>query len=195
MCACNRQPALRDRRCFVRPAPPIRRRCLVGWLSMALLAGCAGYQIGNDSLYPLDVQTVYVPVFESASFRRHLGEMLTEAVMKEIELKTPYKVVGTPNADSILTGRILSDTKHVVVEDRYDDPRAVEVALRVEVSWIDRRGNLIREGPAIPLPPAATVVGAQSTMVPEVGQSVATAQQDAIQKVAERIVGMMEMPW
>jgi hypothetical protein len=164
-------------------------------LTSVVAAGCAGYQIGNDTLYPLDVQTVYVPIFESDSFRRNLGEMLTEAVMKEIELKTPYKVVGTPNADSVLTGRILSDTKRVVVEDRFDDPRAVEVALRIEVSWIDRRGKVIRQGPAIPLPPAATAVGTESTLVPEVGQSVATAQQKAIQEAAEQIVGMMEAPW
>ena len=74
---------------------------LLGWLS-----GCAGYQIGNQSLYPPDIHTVYVPMFESKSFRRDLGERLTEAVAKEIELKTPFKVVNDPNADSVLTGRL-----------------------------------------------------------------------------------------
>ena len=64
---------------------------------MSLLAsGCAAYRFGAASLYPPDIQTVYVPVFESNSFRRNLSELLTEAVCKEIELKTPYKVVGTP---------------------------------------------------------------------------------------------------
>ena len=41
-----------------------------------------------------DVSTVYVPMIESGSYRRDLGERLTEAVAKQIELKTPYKVVG-----------------------------------------------------------------------------------------------------
>ena len=41
-------------------------------------SGCATpYQIGNRSLYPQDVHTVYVPIFESDSFRRNLGERLT----------------------------------------------------------------------------------------------------------------------
>ena len=60
--------------------------------------------MGAESLYAPDVQTVYVPMIESESFRRDLGERLTEAVVKEIELKSPFKVVGTPDADSIFCG-------------------------------------------------------------------------------------------
>ncbi|MBI3461837.1 MAG: hypothetical protein HY000_02090, partial [Planctomycetes bacterium] len=67
-----------------------------------LTLGCAGYRIGSRSLYPPDICTVYVPVFESASFRRNLGERLTEAVCKQIEDATPYKLVNGPEADSIL---------------------------------------------------------------------------------------------
>ena len=52
-----------------------------------LFCGCAAYQIGNQSLYPLEIHTVAVPVFQSNSFRRNLGERLTEAVVKEIEKK------------------------------------------------------------------------------------------------------------
>jgi hypothetical protein len=160
-----------------------------------LLGGCAGYHVGSDSLYPTGIRTVYVPMFESTSFRRNLGEWLTEAVVKEIELKTPYKVVSTPDADTILTGRIVGDTKHVVVENRFDDPRGIEVNLQVEVSWIDRAGNVIRQSGAIPLPPPPARVSTTANVVPEVGQSVATAQQQAIQRAAEQIVAMMEAPW
>ena len=71
-----------------------------------------GYQVGSDSLYAPDVATVYVPMIESDSYRRDLGERLTEAVVKEIELKTPYKVVSTPDADSILSVELLGDTRH-----------------------------------------------------------------------------------
>src|ERR1051325_2587560 len=98
-------------------------RLLLAAAMLAALGGCAGYRAGTASLYPPDIHTVYVPIFESDSFRRNLGERLTEAVDKEIELKTPYKVVHTPDADSVLTGRILGDTKRVVVEDQNDQPR------------------------------------------------------------------------
>ena len=151
--------------------------------------------MGNASLYPPHVRTVYVPIFESDSYRRNLGERLTEAVMKEIEAKTPFKVVGTPNADSVLTGRISGATKRVLVEDRFDDPREIQVNMQVEVDWIDRTGQVLRQGGAIPIPEAPTVVSTTGNALPEVGQSVTTAQQQAIQRVAEQIVAMMEMPW
>jgi hypothetical protein len=184
------------------PEPPTRNRLafvlLVPMLSLyvgTILTGCAGYQIGNQTLYPGHIRTVYVPMFESSSFRRNLGERLTEAVMKEIELKTPYKVVGTPDADSVLSGWIAGEKKRVVVENRYDDPREVEVELRVEVSWIDRRGSALRPGRSIALPPPPTEVNGGANVVPEVGQSIATAQEQAIHRAAEQIVAMMERPW
>jgi len=163
------------------------------WL--AALTGCAGYQIGNGTLYASNIRTVYVPMFESASFRRNLGERLTEAVVKEIELKTPFKVVSTPDADSILSGRITSDTKRMVVENRWGDVREVEVSLRVKVQWIDRQNNAILGQEEIPLDADTATVQGTASVLPEMGQSVATAHQKAIQRVAQRIVAMMETPW
>ncbi len=168
---------------------------LAAVLFAASLPGCAGYRIGNDSLYPADIHTVYVPVFSSNSFRRHLGERLTEAVIKEIELKTPYKVVGTSNADSILSGRITGETKRVIVENRFDEPREVEVNLQIQVQWLDRQSNRLREMEPVPLPPELVTISESATLIPEVGQSIAVAHQQAIQRLAEQIVSMMEAPW
>ena len=161
----------------------------------ACLTGCAGYQIGNWSLYPRDVRTVYVPMFESVSMRRNLGERLTEAVMKEIENRTDYKVVNDPNADSTLSGRIVGEGKRILVRSITGDPREVEVNLRVQVSWVDRQGRMLRNVEPIPLPPELVDVGATGDIVAEVGQSVATAQQRAIVRLAQQIVDLMEAPW
>ncbi len=69
-----------------------------------------GYQFGNRSLYSPDIRTVNVPMFKSNTLRADLGEWLTEAVVKEIELRTPYKVVSSPLADSVLTGNLFWGT-------------------------------------------------------------------------------------
>ncbi len=164
-------------------------------LLLAALTGCAAYQIGNRSLYPAHIETVYVPVIESASFRRNLGERLTEAVMKEIELRTPYKVTGDPNADSVLRCRLVSDTKRAVIPGRTGDPTQLQVGMQVAVSWTDRRGAALRQFEPLPLPPEIAFVTGNANLVPEVGQSVATAQQEAIQSLAQQIVGMLENPW
>lgn len=162
--------------------------------ALALAPGCAAYRIGNSSLYAPDVATVYVPMIESESFRRDLGERLTEAVQKEIELKTPYKVVSTPDADSVLAARLVSDTKRVIVENQNDDPRVVEAALFAEVNWYNRRREPMGPTASIPLVPELTI-GQTAPMIAEAGQSIASQQQLAIQRLAEQIVATMEEPW
>jgi hypothetical protein len=159
------------------------------------LAGISSYQFGSRTLFPNDIETVYVPVFESNSYRKGLAEELTEAVIKEIEKRTPYKVVGTPNADTTLTGKIVSDNKHLLFESLTGDPRESELNLKVEVTWANSRGDAIRKIPAVPVPNAAVSVSAANNLVPEVGQSVATSQQTAIQRLAQQIVNLMEAPW
>jgi Lipopolysaccharide-assembly len=163
--------------------------------STLLLAGCARYQVGSESLYAPDVATVYVPMIESDSYRRDLGERLTEAVIKEIELKTPYKVVGTPDADSILSVRLLGDRRSLLAENSFDDPRLSESAIYTEVSWLNRRRLPMAPPQSIALPPELVGIEATANLVPEVGQSVASSQQQAIERLAQQIVGTMEAPW
>ena len=161
----------------------------------AMASGCATYRAGNRTLYAPDIATVYVPMFESASFRPDLAERLTEAVVKEIELKTPYKVVQSATADSVLTGRIVSDSKRVSIEDYYDQPRALDMNLQVEVTWLNHRRELVCPPVNLPLPPSAIGIGQTTQLIPEVGQSVAVSQQQAIVRLAEQIVATMETPW
>ena len=176
---------------------PMNRICRIAALLLSLAtlpAGCTPYRFGVRSLYPPDIQTVYVPVFTSNSFRRDLGERLTEAVAKEIELRTPYKVVGSPEADSILTGQLIRDTKRLTIESPTDEARETEIAFAVRVTWIDRNGGMIHEG-NVPLPPASVDIMQTAFVHPEVGSSIATGQQETIQRLAQQIVSLMEAPW
>jgi hypothetical protein len=159
------------------------------------LAGCAGYQVGAGSLYAPDVATVYVPMIDSDSYRRDLGERLTEAVIKEIELKTPYKVVSTPDADSILSARLLTDTRRTLIENAFDDPRLSETELRAEVTWLNRRRLPIVPTQTMPVPPGLIEISQTAPVITEAGQSVATSQQQAIERMAQQIVSTMEAPW
>lgn len=159
------------------------------------VGGCASYRMGSDTLYAPDVQTVYVPMIESDSFRRDLGERLTEAVVKEVELKTPFKVVGTTDADSILSVRLVSDTKRVTVENPNDDPRAIELNMLAEVTWLNRRREPLRLPTTMVLPPEILPVNQTAALIPEGGQSVAVQQQQAIERLATQIVSTMEEQW
>jgi hypothetical protein len=63
------------------------------------------------------------------------------------------------------------------------------------MSWADRRGDLIAGGTPVPFAPLLVNISQTASFVPEGGQSMATAQQEAIQRMAEQIVGQMEAPW
>lgn len=181
--------------------PARYHRRLIVCLAAALLsaAGCASYRFGNNTLYAANVRTIYVPVFQCDSFRTtpaiDVGERLTEAVCKEIEKRTPFKVVGSEAAaDSVLTGRVVSDTKRMVVESPTDQSRNVELNYQALVTWADRGGTVIASG-EVPMPAATVDVGQSAALVPEYGRSVVSTQQEAIVKMAQQIVGLMEEPW
>ena len=69
------------------------------------------------------------------------------------------------------------------------------MGLFAEVNWLNRRREPIRRPASIPLPPELLPIGQTAMLIPEVGQSIATAQQQAIQRLAEQIVSTMEEPW
>jgi len=170
-------------------------RLAIACVLLAAAGGCANYQIGHATLFRPDLRTVHVPVFESDSFRRNLGERLAESIVKEIESRTPYKVVDSPDADSILNGRIITETKRAAAENRNDDVRGIETELTVEVRWVSRRGEMLMQRSSIPFGPLATLVSEHAQFFPEAGQSLALAQQHAIDKLARDIVGQMEIWW
>lgn len=159
---------------------------VLGFLYLVSLSGCAGYKVGNQSLYNRDISTIQVPVFESESYRRNLGERLTEAVQKQIENRTPYKVVGRDTADTVLSGYIKSDEQSIKNLNDYNDTRQKQYSMTVEVRWTDRRtGNPIRQ----------FTVNEDSYLFAESGQSLSVAQQEAIDKLAATIVEKMELYW
>lgn len=111
-----------------------------------LAAGCSstghfelfGYTTAPP--YEESIRTVYVPIFENVSFRRGLEFDLTRAVIREIEAKTPYRVVNCrENADTELKGKIVNRNKSVILPNRLGEVREGEVNLAVELLWLDLR--------------------------------------------------------
>jgi hypothetical protein len=163
---------------------------------IAISTGCAGYRMGARSLYRNDLRTVHVPMIESSSFRRNLGERLTEAVVKQIELTTPYKVVGDPaTAESVLRCQLISDRKDLSIETRTDEPRDLRLTFVVQVDWVDRFGQPLIQRTEIPMPSAFFGISQSTGLIAEAGQSMATQQQSALEGLARQIVGQLEAAW
>ena len=157
--------------------------------------GCAGYKIGTRTLYRTDVRTVHVPIIKSDSFRPELGVMLTEALQKEIERRTSFKLTNIETADSVMECRLTSDSKRVVSENSFDDPRILQSILTVEVKWTDRRGMPLIETRFLPPGESTFYFAEHVDFVPEAGQSMSTANQRAVERLANHIVDQMEVRW
>jgi len=156
-------------------------------LMIQLFSGCIGYHVGNQFLFRSDIRSVHVPIFESDSYRRFLGQQLTEAVIKEITNSTPLVIAEPQLAHSFLRGKILSDSKQVLGENRFAEPIALNYVWRIEVTWTDRAG--------VPLMPRQVLrVDREAVFIPEGGQSLSSAQIKLIERLARDIVGQMEVP-
>ena len=171
-------------------------------LPILLLPGCAhlgyqvgGYQVGSRALFGQDIRTVYVPIVEADPTRRHLAERLTEAICKRIEERSPYKVVGRPTADSVLEVRIVSKNQRVALVDSFNDPRQMSGDLTIDVRWRDRRDQDIRQFEPLAWHEGGTQITTSGVMVAEFGHSLLTSEQRQIDRIADQIVGMMELPW
>jgi hypothetical protein len=162
--------------------------------------------------YDPNIHTVYVPMFKNLTFYRGLEFQLTAAVVREIEAKTPFKVVSNcDTADTELLGTIISYNKNVLVVNQNNEVREAETTLGVEVVWRDRRtGDILSQPrrpppppplspdtPPPPTPPLQPPVLVQSIghFIPELGGSLASAQAENVNKLAIQIVSMMEKPW
>ncbi len=164
-------------------------------LACASTFGCASYRFGSASMFRPGIRTVHVPIARNETFRPDLGVRLTEALVREIETRTPYKVTGDPNADSTLSCRVVSESKRVLTETDTDDPRALDAAVAVRATWIGRGGELLMQNSVVPNGDLDIKFSQDARFVPEAGQSIDSATQEAIDDLAKRIVSQMEIRW
>lgn len=102
--------------------------------------------------YDTCIKSVFVPIFQSNIMldetRRQMPFDLTRAVVKEIEAKTPYKVVSDRcKADTELSGTIMSLNKNLLIRNQLNEIREGETTLVVGVVWRDVRSGEILSRP------------------------------------------------
>ena len=158
-------------------------------------SGCASYRFGSATLFQPGIRTVHVPIVRNETFRPDLGVRLSEALVREIETRTPYKVTCDPNADSTLTCRVVNESKRVLTETNNDDPRALDAAVSVRATWIGRGGEVLMQNSVVPSGSLDIKFSQDARFVPEAGQSIDSATQEAIEDLAQRIVSQMETRW
>jgi outer membrane lipopolysaccharide assembly protein LptE/RlpB len=166
-------------------------------LAGPLLAACScssdptqGYT--TKSQYLQNVRTVAVPIWTRGKevYRRELEMQLTEAIVKRLELSTPYKVTDKTRADTELRGTIENVSQRVLsFNPDTGQAREKEITFTVSFTWTDlrsgkvltRRKNFRQAGSYIPLAP--------------LGEDFFQGSEDVVNKLAQRIVEQLEVDW
>lgn len=164
------------------------KRVMLGLLTLTLLlsAGSCGYS--SKPLYLKSVRTVAVPIWGNKTFRRDWEFRLTEAIDKNIESRTPYKIAPLADADTVLAGTIVSINETVLTR-RYgiNLPQETQLTVVVSFTWKDQRnGRILVERASF---------NRSSTEIPQIGERVADAEQLAIERTAAAIIDQLQTDW
>ena len=154
------------------------------------LCGCAelnGYS--NQSLFPQDIDTVYLEMFDNQTFRRGAEYELSDALSKRIEVETPYKIVSNRDrADAILSGQIVSIGETALSTERETGlVLEKEVELTALVNWKNlKTGELLIDNHTI------SAIASYSEYQQ---QDIKYASTLAANNLARKIVELMETKW
>jgi len=170
----------------------LKRVCLLVFLVLVpvVLTGCdEGGGYSTEPLFSDDISSVYVKMFDNKSFERGVEYELTDALAKRIEAQTPYKVVSSMDrADSVISGHIGRADRGILSAERETGrPLEKEVVLTATVDWKNlKTGQFLLDGQQ---------VTASATWSEWQNQGMAYGSSLAANKLAVRIVELMETPW
>jgi hypothetical protein len=155
-----------------------------------VFSGCAelnGYS--NQSLFPEDIETVYLEMFDNQTFRRGAEYELSDALSKRIEVETPYKIVSSRDrADTIMSGQIVSIGETALSTERETGlVLEKEVELTALVNWKNlKTGDLLIDNLSL----SATASYSEYQQ-----QDIKYASNLAANNLARKIVELMEVKW
>ena len=157
---------------------------------VAFAAGCGNYTMADQ--YRSGISTVFVPIRTRGQkvYRRDLEQRLTEAIVKRIELDTPYKIVAKGRADTVLRGKIkLIEQRELSSNPATGRPAELEITFTLAFTWQDLRSGKV-------LVDHANFRVVDSYIPPEpIGEDFFQGSEAVINRIAHRVVETMEADW
>ena len=157
------------------------------------LAGCATDPTKGYSFSPVhdtQVRTIAVPLFKNETYTSGIEVRLTEAIIKEIQRSTPWRVVRSSNAATTLVGAVTATTYTQLARQRETGLTQEEaVTITVQFDWTDNRSGetlVSRRG-----------FSALASFVPHrgVGEPVERGESAAIDQLSRDIVAQLQSDW
>lgn len=179
----------------------VSRMARTAWWGCAALATAAAFTMtscasdpsegwSTKSSHPENYRTVSVPVFENKSYDRDVSRSLTDAVIKEIQQSTPYRVTSPAGADTVLRGSIrqvsLRELSKSVATGLSEE---MVMQVTVDYEWIDMKTGkpiVSRQG----FVGSGTFIASRPQAEP-----IDLGGYNAVQQLAADIVASMQVDW
>jgi len=172
---------------------PTLLAALVLMLTATLLPGCAsnpnqGYSF--DTTFDESIKTIAIPIFRNETTSRGIEVQLTEAIMKQVQQRTPWRLAPPDRADSTLVGVVTSTELRALSDDPQTglvQEQAVRITIRFE--WRDNRSGDVLV--------ARDRYSASAVFSParNVGDRLEMGQRNAIEELASDLVSEMRSSW
>jgi hypothetical protein len=117
-----------------------------------LLSSCAGYTVGSSKPGHLqNVTKLYIPTFKNETLEPRLAVLVTNTVIKQIQLSGAYQIVSQDQADATLEGRISDIDRQQWRSVRSNTLRTRELLTRLKVEYkvVDPSGSKLHNGRVI----------------------------------------------
>ncbi len=132
------------------PAAPRRLTCLL--LFALPLTGCGYHAAGPATHIPANIRTLAVPVFATQTQAYHSEMALTQAVVRELDTRTKYRILNSANADpdAVLSGTVLTQTSVPLTYDSTSgETSSYLVTITVKVVLTARDGRVLYRNDAL----------------------------------------------
>jgi outer membrane lipopolysaccharide assembly protein LptE/RlpB len=115
---------------------------------LVVLAGCGYHPVGSSAHLPNTVHTLAVPVFQNATQSYHTEVSFTQAVIKELSSRTPYRLVAgnSGDADATLEGTITSfQVTPLTYNSQTGQSSSFLITVKARIKLVDRNGKTLYE--------------------------------------------------
>jgi len=162
-------------------------------LCFCATVGCSsnpttGYS--NSSLFSQQYRSIAVPIFENETMTRNMEFMLADALVKQIQSRTPYRVLDDTRADTLLRGTITNIKLQTITRSKTTGlDNEVMINVTVNFEWLNLstgkrilgRDNFTTSALFVPSRPSSEPL--------EMGQFA------AIQQLSTDIVDQLQAAW
>ncbi len=123
----------------------------VGLALMSISTGCGYHTAGNKVELPQNIRTIAIPGFVSQSQTFRIEQLLTDAVVREFNARTQYRVIhqAKGDADAVLKATVLSASATPLAYDSQTGRAASAlVTVSIQVTLTDRQGKVLFDNPS-----------------------------------------------